>query len=86
MNEQLRSKLISEFLWFIGLLSISAAIEYIAISVFDLHPMLGVKIQGIIGLTIIGYGIRLVARVIGETRKTSQDKDADKANQDSTRS
>lgn len=79
MNKQMRNKLISEFFWLLGLLIISAVIEYLVFSIFDLHPMLSVKIQGLIGLTIIGYGIRLVARILAETQK-SQDKDTDKAN------
>ncbi len=83
MNEQLRNRLVVELLWLIGLLIISTAVEYIVIFVFDLHPALTVKIQGIIGFTIIGYGFRHVAQFIGETQQ-SDDTDPDNANRDST--
>lgn len=76
MNVQLRNRLVTELLWLIGLIVISTAVEYLVIYVFDLHPALTVKIQGIIGLTIVGYGVRLVARLKGETQK-SKNRDAD---------
>lgn len=74
-----------EFFWLIGLLSISAVVEYIAIALFDLHPMLNVKIQGIIELIIIGYGIRVATRLIGETQRSSkQNEDEVKQNSKSS--
>lgn len=63
MNRQFKKFLLSEFLWLMGLILISGAVEYTIISLFDLHPILSVKIQGLIGLTIIAYGIRMVARL-----------------------
>jgi hypothetical protein len=63
MNERLRNKIVTELIWFTGLVLISALIEYLIIVLFDLHPILAVKIQGLIGLVIIAYGIRMVARM-----------------------
>ncbi|MDZ7690570.1 MAG: hypothetical protein U5K69_05450 [Balneolaceae bacterium] len=63
MKDDLKSKLITESIWLAGLLLISAAIEYVILMVFDLHPVLSVKIQGLIGLLIIGYIIRMAARL-----------------------
>lgn len=64
MNEGLKNKLFYELLWLLALLVLSAAAEYAIIVIFDLHPVLSVKIQGIIGLLIFGYGIRMVSRLL----------------------
>lgn len=64
MNRQLRYKIIIEFIWLAGLLLVSAVAEYVLILLFDLHPILSVKIQVVIGLTVIGYGIRMTARMV----------------------
>lgn len=71
MNIQKRKILISELLWLTGLVLIAAAVEYAIIELFDLHPILSVKIQGLIGLTIIAYGIRMAARMIDGFSKSS---------------
>ena len=63
MNSKFRKKLFQELIWLIGLLSISAIIEYVIIFSFDLHPILSVKIQGLIGLLVVAYGIRMIARL-----------------------
>lgn len=63
MNSQLKGKLISELIWLLGIILISAAVEYAVILLFDLHPILNVKIQGLIGLVIIAYIIRMVTRM-----------------------
>ncbi|MDZ7681465.1 MAG: hypothetical protein U5J63_07030 [Fodinibius sp.] len=63
MDSDRKRKLISEVIWLVGIIATSAAIEYIIISLFDLHPILSVKIQGLIGLAIIAYGIRTLARL-----------------------
>lgn len=72
MNRQLRNKVILEFVWLAGLLLISAVLEYVIILLFDLHPILSVKIQVLIGLTILGYGVRMAARMASYF-KTSAD-------------
>ncbi|WP_445666689.1 hypothetical protein [Fodinibius sp. AD559] len=63
MNSQIKSKLITEFSWLLGIIIASAALEYAIIEIFDLHPILGVKIQGLIGLVVIAYIIRMIARM-----------------------
>lgn len=63
MDSQLRGKLISELVWLSGIILVSAALEYAIITLFDLHPILSVKIQGLIGLIIIAYVIRMVTRM-----------------------
>lgn len=63
MDKQLKGKLISELIWVVGIILISAAVEYAIIMLFNLHPMLSVKIQGFIGLIIIAYFIRMIARM-----------------------
>lgn len=70
MESGLKKKIIYELLWLALLLILSAAAEYAIIVIFDLHPVLSVKIQGIIGLLIFGYGIRMVTRLL-ETLKIS---------------
>ncbi|SMO66739.1 hypothetical protein [Fodinibius sediminis] len=72
MDRQLRNKVITEVIWLAGLLFISAIIEYVFILLLDLHPILSVKIQVVIGLTIIGYAIRMAARLVSYF-KTSTD-------------
>ncbi len=63
MNSQTKNKLITEFAWLLGIILISAALEYAIITFFNLHPILSVKIQGFIGLVVIAYIIRMVARI-----------------------
>lgn len=63
MNSQTKNKLITEFAWLFGIILVSAALEYAIIEFFNLHPILSVKIQGFIGLVVIAYIIRMVARI-----------------------
>ncbi|PAU93033.1 hypothetical protein CK503_14015 [Aliifodinibius salipaludis] len=63
MNSQIKNKLIREFSWLLGIIIVSAALEYTIIEVFDLHPILSVKVQGLIGLVVIAYIIRMIARM-----------------------
>lgn len=72
MEKDRKSKIISEFIWLFTLLLASAVAEYAIIVLFDLHPVLSVKIQGLIGLLVIAYGIRMVARLWDSSNKASQ--------------
>lgn len=63
MNSQIKNKLITEFSWLLGIIIVSAALEYAIIVFFDLHPILNLKIQGFIGLVVIAYIIRMIARM-----------------------
>jgi len=64
MKDELKKIIIYELLWLVVLIVLSAVAEYMVIVFFDLHPALSVKAQGIIGLLIFGYGIRMVARML----------------------
>jgi hypothetical protein len=64
MDRPFKRLFLTEFLWLMGLILIAGVVEYVIIVLFDLHPILSVKIQGLIGLTIIAYGIRMVARLM----------------------
>lgn len=63
MDSQTKNKLITEFAWLLGIILVSAALEYAIIVFLNLHPILSVKIQGFIGLVVIAYIIRMVARI-----------------------
>lgn len=63
MSPKLKNRIIYEFIWLVGIILISALVEYAIIELFDLHPILSVKVQGFIGLVIIAYGIRMIARM-----------------------
>lgn len=63
MSGNLKNKVLYEVAWLLGIISVSAVIEYAIIELFDLHPILSVKIQGFIGLVIIAYGIRMIGRM-----------------------
>lgn len=75
MDTQLRRKITTELVWFFGIIVASAAIEYIIITLFDLHPIFSVKIQGLIGLVVIAYGIRMIARMSDQGLITLVDDD-----------
>lgn len=63
MKKRLRNIIIVESLWLLGLLLVAAIVEYSVIELFNLHPVLNVKIQGLIGLLLIGYLVRMAARL-----------------------
>lgn len=63
MEKKLRNTVIVESVWLLVILFTAAIFEYSIIVLFDLHPVLSVKIQGFIGLLIIGYTIRMGARL-----------------------
>lgn len=71
MNSETRRIIIYEMIWLAALLALSALAEYIIIVTFDLHPVLSVKIQGIIGLIIFGYAIRMVGRILKNFKSSS---------------
>lgn len=69
MNTKLKKKIGFELMWLLAILVMSALAEYAIIMIFDLHPILSVKIQGIIGLIIFGYGIRMISRLLSSFKK-----------------
>jgi cadmium resistance protein CadD (predicted permease) len=70
--------LIKELMWLIAIIGISALVEFAIIEAFDLHAVLSIKLQGLIGLIIIGYGIRMVAR-LWKTFNSSEDVDSEES-------
>lgn len=75
MDSKLKRKLFNELAWLLGIIGISAAVEYAIIMFFDLHPILSVKIQGFIGLVIIAYSIRMIARMVKQGLITFADEE-----------
>ena len=63
MNKSVLKNLLKELIWLSAIIGISALIEFLIIEMFDLHPVLSIKLQGLIGLVIIGYAIRMGARL-----------------------
>ena len=63
MDKSASKTLLRELLWLVAIIGISALIEFVIIENFDLHPVLSIKIQVLIGLVVIGYGIRMGARL-----------------------
>lgn len=80
MEGGMKKKLVYELLWLVALILLSAVMEYAIIVIFDLHPALSVKMQGIIGLLIFGYGVRMVARLLSSYKIS--DTDQEDQNQD----
>lgn len=63
MDKSALKILVKELIWLTAIIGISALLEYAIVEAFDLHPVLSIKLQGLIGLIIIGYGIRMAARL-----------------------
>lgn len=75
MKYGMKKKLTYELLWLLALVLLSAAMEYLIIVIFDLHPALSVKMQGIIGLLIFGYSVRMVARLLRDYKFKDADQE-----------
>lgn len=54
---------LKELGWLAAIISVAALVEYAIIEAFDLHPVLSIKIQGLIGLMVLGYGFRMSVRL-----------------------
>lgn len=72
MDKSALKILLKELTWLVAIIGISALVEYIIIENFDIHPVLSIKLQGLIGLVIIGYGLRMGAR-LWKTFHSSED-------------
>lgn len=77
MNKSTAKILLKELIWLVVIIGISALIEFVIIENFDLHPVLSIKIQVLIGLIVIGYGIRMSAR-LWKTFHSSNDLNSEK--------
>lgn len=63
MDKSTSKTLLKELIWLVAIIGFSVLIEFTIIENFDLHPVLSIKIQVFIGLIVIGYGIRMGARI-----------------------
>lgn len=56
-------KIVREICWLAAIIILAALVEYAVIKFLGLHPVVSLRIQGLIGLVVIGYGIRMAARL-----------------------
>lgn len=63
MKSSSAKKLVKELAWFVIIISVAAIVEFAIIEAFDLHPVLSIKIQGLLGLIVLGYGFRMAVRL-----------------------
>jgi|AntRauTorcE11898_2_1112593.scaffolds.fasta_scaffold09636_2 hypothetical protein len=54
---------LKEAIWFIGILCVAAFVEFLFIELMNLHPVLSIKIQGLVGLMLVGYFVRMCIRI-----------------------
>lgn len=54
---------LKEFFWLLMIVAGALVVEFAIIYIFELHPVFKIKMQGFIGLLILGYGIRVGSRV-----------------------
>lgn len=64
MKEYLKNNLWKEIKWLLIIIIGAALIELSIIYFLDINSILKIKIQGFIGLILLGYLIRLSARMI----------------------
>jgi hypothetical protein len=63
MKKEFLNIILKEMLWLVAIVVVSSLIEFTIIELFELHPVLSIKIQALIGLMIFGYSIRMFARL-----------------------
>lgn len=64
MDRDLKDRLKLEGYWLAAILLAAAAGEYALLLILEVDPLLSIKIQGFIVLMVMGYIIRIAARVI----------------------
>lgn len=74
MKPDPRHRLKVEALWLFAIVAVAGGVEFLIILVLELDPMLSVRVQGFIGLLIIGYMIRMTARIISKSDKQTSAK------------
>lgn len=52
-----------EVAWLLGIFLAAIAVEYAFFELFDINPIISAKIQGLLVLTVIGYGLRISYRI-----------------------
>lgn len=66
MDRDLKDRLKLEGYWLGAILLAAAAVEYLLLLILEVDPLLSIKIQGFIALMVMGYIIRIAARVISD--------------------
>lgn len=66
MSTEFSSSLKTEALWLGAIVLAAGVVEYVIILILEMDPVLSVKIQGFIGLLVIGYLIRMAARLFSD--------------------
>lgn len=74
MKPDIRHRLKIEALWLCAIVVAAGGVEFLIILVLELDPLLSVRIQGFIGLLIIGYMIRMATRIISKSDKQTSPK------------
>lgn len=69
MKVRLRKKILRELMWLLGIFALSLSIEYAILKFVNMNPILSVKIQGLIGLLVVGYGLRVSYRIWKEFQR-----------------
>ena len=63
MIKEKKDKIFLELAWLVGIIILAVIIEYAVLEYLNINPIISVKIQGLIGLLIIGYGMRASYRI-----------------------
>ncbi len=63
MNVKRLKHIIREVAWLLGIFVFAVSIEYAFFEFIDINPIISLKIQGLIGLLFIGYGLRASYRI-----------------------
>lgn len=63
MNARRLKHIARELLWLAGIFLLAISVEYAFFEIIDINPIVSVKVQGLIGLLFIGYGLRASYRI-----------------------
>ncbi len=75
MNIRRLKHIAVELAWLLGIFVVAVFIEYAFFEFIDINPILSVKIQGLIGLLFLGYGLRASHRIWQMFQKESDPRD-----------
>lgn len=71
MKSKVKKMIVRELMWLLAIVGVSTVIEFAIIEILNLHPVLSIKIQGLIGLMLIGYALRMFVRIWKSVQKPS---------------
>lgn len=71
MNVRRLKNITKEIVWFLGIFVLAVSVEYAFFEFVDINPIVNVKIQGLIGLLFVGYGLRASYRIWKEFQNNS---------------